>query len=378
MDDALNATTEAIASEHFGANLQLHLRDIVYGYENAPSLILRYALRSESGHLPKTIIAKRSNVENDSITYDANALRFLSEVVPELVPQYYTLDITSKIMLMEDLNSPQEHLIGNILFGDDRDFAEEALLEFLKSLARLHLATMGHERQFRQIQASYGDSLQPSRHQIHDIPDILDTLPAIFELINVQVDEQAQAELSEAKATMQSPNEFYALVHGDATPANAFYYHARICLVDFETADFRHCLLDGTYARIRYLRSVWARDIPIEIQRKLMRAYQDIMITECSLDKSHFEHHYVACAVGWMVGLCQFLPTVLEQDRKWGRSTNRQRVIAGLVHFARLSDELAQFEALGRVCRQAGQQLRQHWAAEDCTMRLYPAFDDKT
>ena len=49
---------------------------------------------------------------------------------------------------------------------------------------------------------------------------------------------------------------------------------------------------------------------------------------------------------------------------RWGRSTNRQRVVAGLEHFG----------ALAQASRDASAALRNIWPEPDCTFSLHKAF----
>ena len=165
-------------------------------------------------------------------------------------------------------------------------------------------------------------------------------------------------------------------MHGDATPANAFYIESRVRLFDLETAGFRHCLLDGSFARLRYLHSVWARSIPLDVQKRLMSTYRDTLLARSSyaVDETGFNRQLAACCAGWLAGLCALLPAVIDQDRKWGRSTNRQRIVTGLNHFVTLSEELDTFQPLGKLCHVALGRLYNTWPEEDRTMSQYRAF----
>jgi len=66
---------------------------------------------------------------------------------------------------------------------------------------------------------------------------------------------------------------------------------------------------------------------------------------------------------------------VRDQDQGWGRSTQRQRIVAGLDHFTTVADEVGLLPGLAEGARVAGQRLRTLWGEDACTMRLYPAFE---
>lgn len=374
MHQMIIQTAERVLSQAFDQSIRLHLSDVIYDYAGSPSTILRCTTNGESQPIPKSVIVKRSKNDNQSLLYETAGLSFLAEFTDSLVPDLYGLDYNDRILVMEDLGSPSEALLGNILFAHDADGAEQALTEHQRALARMHLATMEEEHRFGQILAEYHNPTQPSRHRVHTISEALRKLPANFELIGIMVDSATRQDIEAAIAMIDAPGPFLALVHGDATPANAFYTDGAIRLFDLETAGFRHCLLDGCFSRLRYIHSVWAREIPLLVQHRLMAAYRDTLLAGCTVDRTVFEHHLAACCAGWMAGLCMLLPGVIDQDRKWGRSTNRQRIVAGMNHFAVITDELGVFGALAGTCRSAERRLRRQWPEEDCTMRIYPAF----
>lgn len=358
----------------YGVPPALQLSEIVYGLDGSPSNILLCDFRNHPDGLLPTVIVKHTHGPDEGLLYEAAALEFLGETVPGITPRLYGVDAERRIMILEVLSPPADILLGDILFDYNADYAEQALHEFQATLARMHLATAQHETLFRQILARYGPPTQHSRHRIHTINEALQSLPAMLMLIDTTVEEAALQDIDEAAGIINRPGLFSTLVHGDATPANVFYRGGRCGLIDFETAGFRHCLLDGSYARLRYIHSVWARAIPPDVQRRLMDTYRGHFLAGTGLDEEAFNHHLLACCAGWLAGLCALLPAVMEQDRKWGRSTNRQRIVAGLQHFASLAEELDDFHALRALCHTALRRLYNTWPEADCTMKPYPAF----
>ena len=366
-------TGARLLSDSFGGSARLELVEAVYDYPGSPSTILRCKVIGGAEGSPATAIVKQSNENNESLLFDAAGLEFLDETVKGLAPHVYGIDIAVKTMVMEDLNFPEEKLLGNILFGDDSQYAEAALTALQTALARLHRATMGHKARFQAIRHRHG-ATSHSRHRIHFIGEALADATSRFQTMGVAISEAAKDDLKAAKELVENPGAFLCLVHGDATPANAFYDAGTIRLFDFEASDFRHALLDGSFSRLRYIHSVWAREIPQEVQRRLMAVYRDAFLAGTEIDEATFERAFVACCAGWMAGLCMLLPSVIDEDNKWGRATNRQRIVAGLSHFAITAEETGLFAALGEACRVAEARLRTIWTEQECTMRIYPAF----
>lgn len=369
-----------ILEQKYHRPVSLNLLDIVYGYEGSPSTLLRGAVNHtlENTALPKTLVIKQVNVNNDGLHFDLIGLEFLGQLTSHIPPKIYGYDLDAKIIILEDLGNAEEFLLGNILFGDDSVLAENALVEFNRTLAKVHLTTQGKQLLWQELSTKHGNPSQVSRHRINHIVETLLALPKRFQDIGVTMSDTAQENLNEARYCIENPEQFLAFVHGDSTPANAFYTQDTIRLFDLETSRFRHCLLDGSYSRIRYLHSVWARAIPLDIQQKSMDAYRKEFLAGKSINASDFDYHFVACCAAWLAGLFALLPTTIEKDKRWGRSTNRQRIITALEHFILIADELEHFQALRDMCIEVEQKLRQQWSEEDCTMQVYPAFNDSS
>ena len=79
----------------------------------------------------------------------------------------------------------------------------------------------------------------------------------------------------------------------------------------------------------------------------------------------------LACSAGWMAGLCRFVPQVLDKDAKWGRVTNRQRVLAGLAHFEKLEGELSAISEAAALLRE---ELRTRWGGAVPELPVYAAL----
>lgn len=361
----------------FDMTIHLSLLETVYEYEGSPSTVIRCVAKTRNNSLPKTLIIKRFNKINDSLLYELCGLEFLAELVSNFAPKLYAYDISQKIIILEDLGDTNKHLLGNILFGDDSQHAEHALIDFNKSLAQLHLQTYGKQNQWQQLIEKHNNPTNVSRHRINHIQDAIINLPNQFKAIGITINETIQDDLNEVLDCIRQPKKFLTLVHGDNTPANAFYSKGKIRLVDFETSNFRHCLLDGSYSRMRYLHSVWAREIPLHIQHKSMNAYREKFLALQPIGEQTFNYHLVATCTAWLAGLFVLLPAVTEKDKTWGRSTNRQRIVTALQHFIVLTDNYKYFQALRSTCIEAEQKLRRIWSDEDCKMKLYPAFIDK-
>ncbi len=355
----------------------LRLADIVVDYPGAACVILRCTPMTPSPDIPSTVIVKRWNERGGHFRHEWSALEFLARVpaAQDLVPRLYGGDAGAELLVLEDLGDPSEQLLGNILTSTAPERAEVALVAFNQALGRLHASTIGRAEEYRRIRESQG-AHAVSRHAIHRLDAALQALPGHVAAIGVRVSPALEREVRAAIRAIHAPGPFLAFTHGDATPGNAFYAGDRARLFDLETAGFRHALLDGAFARMRYLYSVWARRIPQDIQRRSLAAYRRALVCGCpaAADDGVFAHAILACSAGWLAALCAHLPSVMEADKRFGRSTWRQRIVAGLDHFVTLANDLGRFEALAGGAGDVARRLRLQWPTIDCTLPPYEAF----
>ncbi len=372
------AASTALAAPATGP-VALRLSDVVVDYPGAACVILRCASVAPSARVPPSVVVKRWNTPGGHVRHEWAALEFLGGVpaAQALVPRLYGGDAEAELLVLEDLGDPAEQLLGNLLTGDDPQRAEAALVAFNAALGRLHGATVGRAEEHRRIRDRRGAHAR-SRHAIHRLDEALGALPGLMTGTGARVSRALEREVQAAAAAIRAPGPFLALTHGDATPGNAFYADGRVRLFDLETASFRHALLDGAFARLRYLYSVWARRVPDAVQRRTLEAYRRELVRGCpaAADDPSFAHALLACSAGWLAALCAHLPSVTDEDKRFGRSTWRQRIVAGLDHFVALAADLGAFTALADGCTDMAHRLRLRWPTGDCALPSYEAFTE--
>lgn len=201
---------------------------------------------------------------------------------------------------------------------------------------------------------------------------------ASLSVVGASLSDAGRRELELAIQEVNEPGPFLALTHGDVAPGNAFFDGRQLRLFDFETSDLRHALLDGSFARLRYLHSVWAGRIPDPIQHRIMEPYRAELVRGCpeAAVDHRFNHALLSCAFAWVAALCEELPSAWHADRKWGRATTRQRLVAALEHFHELALACGEFEALATDVLNLAIHLRHHWPPSDCDIPTFPALQN--
>jgi hypothetical protein len=75
-----------------------------------------------------------------------------------------------------------------------------------------------------------------------------------------------------------------------------------------------------------------------------------------------------------LAGLLRLLPEVMDRDRRWDRSTNRQPIVAALDHFVELAVGLLLYPAMAGAAHRLAGELRSRWGEAETEMPLHPAF----
>jgi hypothetical protein len=374
--EAMVAIAETILSAVFSPGVRLKLGEIVQ--DNAISTLLRCTCLTPSHNSPHTVILKHPNRHEAAVFHEWAGLKFIQTRanIQKLAPQLYGHDESTKVLVMEDLGPSHSQLLRNMLTASDRERAIDALLAFQRALGALHANTIGQHAAYTQIRSCYPNPMH-SRHMIHHFDKILDTFLGLPQRLGCRILPGFRQEVNAARFALVQSGPFLALTHGDTTPLNAFYMSSgRICLYDWEACDFRHALLDGVYAHIRYMHSYVAMDIPKAVQNRMYEAYREALVSGCppAADDTVFRQAYLACCLAWLAGACGVIPHVYETDQLWGMSTWRQRIMKCLNQFIDLSQAWGLFSVVSETCQHIEQVLQDQWQDTDNRLPLYPAF----
>ncbi|MGH3491178.1 MAG: hypothetical protein ACRDP8_25080 [Actinopolymorphaceae bacterium] len=146
--------------------------------------------------------------------------------------------------------------------------------------------------------------------------------------------------------------------------------------VDLETVGYRHALLDGSFARLRYVHSAWAHHIPTDLQRRLMATYRTELAKGCPQagEDLAFGQALVAACAAWLAALCSHLHRVADHDIRWGRASYRQRIATSLDHFITVADEYRRMPAVRDAAADVERQLRNTWPSTERQLATYPAL----
>ncbi len=377
---------EKIINDRFSAKVKLHFHELVADYSSY--LIIRCKVEKQNdSNLPNSLIVKKSKNPEKVLWNEIRGLDFLNSFseLQGIAPITYGFDKNEEIVLMEDLdkdckeNEFSDNLLAKVLLKKDNyDNSINALTEFNKTIAKIQALTLNRYQDYSDKYVGFEGSSK-SRHAIYKVESLLLQLSETLELLDLKIPkEQAiKAEINDILNRLKNPARFYGFSHGDFTPANALYINSKIRLFDLETSQYRHIFLDGTYSRMRYLQSIWAMNIPSKEGKQIEEEYRKELINNGFLlveNDKIYNKEYVACSFAWLAVLLSYAQKVLEEDKRWGRSTFRQRIINALVRFIEISKEKKEYANLLEMSQIILGSLLKRWGIEETQLPIYPGL----
>ena len=146
------------------------------------------------------------------------------------------------------------------------------------------------------------------------------------------------AELDSLGPLLRGPGDRYTgLVHSDACPDNEQLTAGRCRILDFETSGWGPFALDAAYLLAPFP-SCWCFGaLPAAVSSPAVAAYR-AELTRSGLDLgADWDVALTAALGGFVVARAPQLAPALEEDRRWGTTTIRPRLLAWLASFTALA-----------------------------------------
>lgn len=375
---------ERVLSDAWGAGVEL-AEEQNFGRDYR-TRVYRYAVRSGSPDLPKSVIVKRA-VAVHSESYEINApngpawrlfndwagLQFLYELAgsESPAPRYYAGSRETGLIVMEDLGPVKR--LDQLLLGKDLKAAVDGLMAFMATVGRMHAMTIGQRKIFDQLREGLGPrQAEPEPKHVVDVQ--ARKLREFARGAGVNLPSDTETDFETLRLFLDKDNPFMAYSHNDLCPDNCLIVDNGIKLVDFETSSYRHALLDGVYGRIHFPTCWCVNQLPPSICEQMEEVYRHELAKGCpeATDDKLFKRAVVeACA--WQL-LSTMYTGLLNKDLPWGISTQRQRIVVRLDRFAEVSTAVGHLKLLGATARNLAASLRKQWQSGMDEMPLYPAF----
>jgi hypothetical protein len=348
---------------------------VLDGPSHAPASVIAKGWRSwdETGYDPQSTDPWSPSAR---LFADWAGLQFLSKAMDKAspAPLFIAGDREAGYFVIEDLGAGQNP--AEVLLGNDPLLAKTHLLALAASLGQMHAATIGHKASFDQIRLELGPLSTYGEAYARQLA--LRWL-ASLEQLGIALQPGASDDLQKVFVAIADPGPFLAYTHGDPCPDNWRDVRGQMRLFDFEIGGFRHALLDGVYGRIHFPTCWCVNRFPPEIPDAMEQAYRAELVKGCpaAADDRLFFSAVVACCAFWMLETCEgghSLAALLDEDKNWGISTVRQRVLVRANIFTELTARCRHLQALGETIADMAAYLKARWPQEAEQMPMYPAF----
>jgi aminoglycoside phosphotransferase (APT) family kinase protein len=270
---------------------------------------------------------------------------------------------------MEEL--PAGHSLADSLLTGTSEEASGDLASYARALATVHAWSMEHRNAFETAPGS--DRQSPAEQSWwvttgeEQRQRFLETT-AELGVRTAGVDEDIDEALSILRA-----GDYRGFVHGDPCPDNVRIEDGSgICrLFDFELSSLGSVALDAAYLLAPF--PCWCfSPLPTAVVSSAMEAYRQEMAACGVILGAGWDRSLVAAQACWLVGRAGVIRRSLDEDREWGTTTMRPRLLTWLRTFSTACTDGGTFERLHHLATDLADRLVSAWPA--VVVPSYPAF----
>jgi hypothetical protein len=395
---ALASATEATLTETYGAPVRLGEPELLR--ERYRNKVARFPVADGPAGVPASVVVKTVEAEEErGFDPDGDAAggpasrfynewagnRFLNEVgaSPPVNARLLGANRAAGLIVLEDLGAPRS--LADAMQADDRAALEAALLQYAAGMGRLHAVSAGRVAEFERVRRAIGGAERPAPGGTgNDDQGWRDNgMPAFVKAcadLQIPVPSRFQAEAEAVIAGLHDAGPFLAFKPGDTCPDNHFLAtDGGVRFFDFEFAGFGHALIDAAYFYLPFPTCWCVNRLPDAMVGRMEEAYRRELAVDCpaAADDAVFLPALArACAFWAVTTLSWTLEKALDEDRKWGISTVRQRHPLRLDNAAQVAERVGTLPAMAETFRALADALRVRWPDTE-PMPFYPAFRDK-
>jgi hypothetical protein len=358
---------ESLLASHWGANVVV--RDAEKIWDRSHIVRLRLADDDRTAVLKRPREGNSGDRSRDFVA-ELAALEFLSPMETEVAPRLLGADASAGILIMEDLG-PGSSLADSLMSGD-RSRAGADLISYARAIAAMHAWSIGRSREYGQIRAGLAgsDAAAMTPGWMDAIARSKEPFLAMASQLGLATDGVGR-EIDSLGILMGGAG-YVGLVHGDLCPDNTHIADGRCRIIDFETAGWGSIALDVAYLLAPFP-SCWCfAPLPAEAADPALAAYRD-QATNAGLELgSDWEDALTAALAGWVVARGARIGRAVKDDRKWGTTTMRPRLLTWLSSFIAAAARTGALPRLGALAEAIREQLRLRWP--DAVVAEYPAL----
>ena len=381
----LRVSAQRVLSDCLGTRAKLQITRQLAG--GTTSTVLRMEVRGDG--LPASVVVKAAVPKFTRLLFnDWAATELLTRLGADspVCARFYGGDPEVPLIVLEDLGDGAGSPF-RLVAGADPDAATTALIEYSRTLARLHGQARQHMDEFRLARQALGP-VSPTRplytdpwsdaaeHSDADIDGAIASYRAVLNSVDVRPRPGVDAEIAAVTRRVEDdPGTLLGLCRGDMNGLEHCLLSAGALRVhDFGVCGYRHVLTEGMSHRVNW---GCVRRLPSSVITAMDRAYQRELsrdIPELAVHPVYNQAATDALARWHIFHVISRLPEALVGDRPRGAATLRQQTVAWIDAFVQRHAEHSVLPALGDTAGRLALRLRRLWPPETHTIPYFPAF----
>jgi aminoglycoside/choline kinase family phosphotransferase len=357
---------ESLLTRHWGANVVVRAAERIWDRSH----IVRLRLADDD----RTVVLKRPREQNfgdRSRGFDAElaALEFLRPMPSAVAPRLLGADPSAGILIMEDLGPGSS--LADSLMAADRVAAEADLISYARAIGAMHAWSIGRSGEYAQIRERLTGSDEAAM-----TPDWIDAIgrskePFLAMAAQLGLSTDGVGREIDSLGGLMDGAGYVGLVHSDLCPDNTHIADGSCRIIDFETSGWGPVALDVAYLLAPFP-SCWCfASLPAEVAGPALAAYRD-QVTSAGMELGpDWEDALTAALAGWVVARGARIGRALEEDRGWGTTTMRPRLLTWLRSFIGAASRTGALPRLRTLAEATHERLLLRWP--DALVPDYPA-----
>jgi len=289
----------------------------------------RHVFRLHAGPGRSAVLKRRDGQDGGGFGAELAALAYLNAMPEPIAPRLLGADAGAGILLMEDLGRGGS-LAGSLLAGD-RTRAEAGLAAYARALASLPAWSMRRPAELAGLRARHAPGAALGPGWLDAIEAGGEAFLSVAGRLGLAAG-GAAAEISGLQAMLGGAG-YLGLVHGDACPDNVRLLDGSCRIFDFETSGWGPVVLDAAYLLAPFP-SCWCfARLPEAAAAPAIAAYRAGLQDAGIVLGPDWDAATAAALIGWIIARGRGIAAALEEDREWGTTTMRPRLLAWLRTF---------------------------------------------
>jgi Ser/Thr protein kinase RdoA (MazF antagonist) len=292
-------------------------------------------------------VVMKKRADADSFGVELAALEHLNGMPEPVAPRLLGADADAGLLLMEDLG-PGASLADSLLTGD-RSRVRADLVSYGEALGAMHAWSMRRP-------GDPGLGTPPWPGAVARGKDAFLGAAVSLGLATAG----AGTEIDQISGILNETG-YHGLVHGDVCPDNVRFLEGRCRIFDFENSGWGAVVLDASYLLAPFPTCWCFGRLPASVAEPAMSAYRGrLQAAGIDLGPS-WDVAMTAALGGWIVAWGNRITKVLEEDREWGTTMMRPRLLTWLRSFTSAAGRSGVLPGLRVLAGELHERLSARW-----------------